>query len=133
MTIKSKRKMIIGYGCITKDICATFFINKRIKLSGYLKTENVKGWTGFLLSVNQNKKNEPLSFDNMSERHIDGTTEWTKYEVVLDVPSNATNIVYGTMLAGGGQVWSYGISIEVVDTSVAVTGTYNRKNHNLTD
>jgi hypothetical protein len=31
------------------------------------------------------------------------------------------------MLAGGVQVWSYGINIENVDTTVAVTGIDNQK------
>lgn len=30
-----------------------------------------------------------LSFDNMQDRAVKGTTEWARYEIVLDVPEGA--------------------------------------------
>ncbi len=127
MTIKSKSKKVLGYGLVSKSLKANIYLNKRIRLTGYLKTKDVIGWSGFLLQIDDEIKKERLVYDNMSERDIEGTNDWKKYEVVLDVPSNATVINYGTMLAGGGQIWSYGINIEIVDTTVAVTGIDNQK------
>ena len=109
----------MGYGLVSKSLKANIYLNKRIRLTGYLKTKDVIGWSGFLLQIDDEIKKERLVYDNMSERDIEGTNDWKKYEVVLDVPSNATVINYGTMLAGGGQIWSYGINIEIVDTTGA--------------
>ncbi len=60
-------------------------------MTGYLKSDSVNGWTGLWLRVD-NADNQPLSFDNMYDRGITGTTAWTKYEIILDVPDNASNL-----------------------------------------
>ncbi len=46
-----------------------------------------------------------LSFDNMQDRPIKGTTDWTERSVVLDVPQGSSSINFGILLSGGGQVW----------------------------
>ena len=63
-----------------------------------------------------------LSFDNMSDRPIVGTTDWKKYDIVLDVPNNASNIAFGALLSGTGQIWFEKLTFEIVDTSVKTTG-----------
>ena len=35
------------------------------------------------------------SFDNMQDRSIRGTTDWTRYDVVLNVPENAAMMKFG--------------------------------------
>jgi len=63
----------------------------------------------------------PLTIDNMSDRPITGTTNWTKYEIVLDVALNASKIAYGALLRGNGQIWFDELKFEIVDSSVPVT------------
>jgi hypothetical protein len=103
------------------------YLNKRVRMTGYVKSENVTTWAGLWLRVDEPGSQQPLSFDNMSDRPIKGTTDWTKYEIVLDVPSNASLIAYGALLGGTGQIWFDRITIEVVSDSVPVTGSANRK------
>jgi hypothetical protein len=62
---------------------------------------------------------ETLRLDNMQNRLIKGTIDWRKYRVVLDVPSEATHIVFGVLLDGSGRTWIDNVSFEVVDESVA--------------
>jgi hypothetical protein len=62
-----------------------------------------------------------LGFDNMDNRAVRGTTDWTMYSVVLDVPENAKNIFFGILLVGKGQVWADDLSLEVVDKNVVTT------------
>lgn len=63
-----------------------------------------------------------VPFDNMSDRPIKGSTDWHSYEIVLDVPPDATSINFGVLLAGLGEVWMNSAKFEVVDTSAALTG-----------
>ena len=59
-----------------------------------------------------------LRFDNMStpvDRSVSGTTGWTQYELVLDVPPEATTICLGFLLAGTGTVWGDDLQVEILD------------------
>ncbi len=61
----------------------------------------------------------------MLNRPIKGTTDWTKWEIVLDVPSNATDIAFGVLLEGTGQVCFDDVHFEVAGP---LTG-----NHGMTE
>ncbi len=56
----------------------------------------------------------PLSFDNMNDRPIVGNSDWVKYEIVLDVPVNSSEISFGVFLDGKGQIWFDKMEIKVV-------------------
>ena len=60
--------------------------------------------------------------DNMENRTMVGTEDWTKCEIVVDVPEGATNISYGARLYGAGQVWFENLRIDVVGRNVKTTG-----------
>ena len=77
--------------------------------------------------VDQCKSEESLSFDNMGDRPVVGTTDWHKYEIVLDVPNNASLLAYGVLLIGTGQVWFDNISFDIVDETTPTTGSINGK------
>jgi hypothetical protein len=64
---------------------------------------------------------QSLAFDNMQNRPIKGTTEWKRYDVVLNVPQGATGVFLGILLDGPGQVWLNDVKVEVVGTDVPVT------------
>lgn len=60
-------------------------------------------------------------FDNMTNRAVTGTTDWKQYSVVLDVPDDAVNIYFGTLVQGAGNVWADDFKLETVGAEVAVT------------
>jgi hypothetical protein len=63
-----------------------------------------------------------LAFDNMEpDRTIGGTTEWTSYEIVLDVPAEASVMVFGPLLVGPGRFWIDQFRLEQVDQSIPTT------------
>lgn len=64
-----------------------------------------------------------VSFDNMQQRPITGTSDWRSYTVVLDVPAESESISFGVLLAGTGKVWIDNVRFEEVDASVPVTGS----------
>jgi len=57
----------------------------------------------------------------MQDRSIKGTTDWKKYEIVLDVPDGSKALAYGVVLSGNGKVWFDNLKIEEVDKSIPVT------------
>ncbi len=124
-TIKSNEKKIDGFGTLMQQFKPGKFANNRVKMTGYAKTESVIKSCGLWLRVDQIGTSRPISFDNMADRPILGTTTWTKYEIVLDVPANASLIAFGALLEGTGQIWFDNISFEIVDNSVPVTGKIN--------
>jgi hypothetical protein len=124
-TIKSIDKKIVGFGTLMQQIKPDKYLGKRVRMTGFVKTENVTNWAGLWLRVDQSNSQQPLSFDNMNDRTIKGTTDWTKYEIVLDVPSNASLIAYGALLNGTGQIWFDNIAFEVVDDNVPTTSSLN--------
>lgn len=121
-TIKSIDKEIEGFGTLMQMSKPGKYLGKRIRMSGYMKSENVTKWAGLWFRVDQSASKESLSFDNMQDRAIKGTTGWTKYEIVLDVPLNASALAYGALLDGTGQIWFDSITFEIVDNSVKTTG-----------
>jgi hypothetical protein len=69
------------------------------------------------------KGTKSVAFDNMQDRPIKGTANWRKYDVVLDVPQDATGIFFGVLLSGSGTVWLSDAKFEIVGASVPATGT----------
>ena len=57
----------------------------------------------------------------MYDRPITGTTDWKKYEIVLEVPLNVSKLAYGALLSGTGQIWFDIIIFEIVDSTIATT------------
>jgi hypothetical protein len=93
---------------------------KRLRLTGYLKTDSVGGWAA--LWMRMDSETRTVAFDNMEDRKIQGTSDWKKYEIVLDVPEESVNICFGILLAGHGQAWVDDLQFEVVGTDVRTTG-----------
>ncbi len=122
-TIKSIDKQITGFGTLMQQSTPTVYLGKRVRMTGYMKSSNVTTWAGLWLRVDQAGSTKSLSFDNMQDRPIKGTTAWTKCEIVLDVPSNASMLAYGALLDGTGQIWFDNIQFEIVDKTVPVTGS----------
>lgn len=124
--IKSKMPKEKEFGTLMQTINAENYIGKRLRFSGYIKSENVKGWSGMWMRIDDGN-GEQLGFDNMQDRAIKGTTDWKKYKIVLDVPSNSKTLNFGVLLWGEGKVWADNFSIAEVDNSVPVTNLLKEK------
>jgi hypothetical protein len=111
-----------GYGMIFNHMGPRRFVGKRVRMSAYIKTERVTEWAGMMMRLDGKKQNDFLGFDNMHERPIQGTTEWQRYEIVLDVPKGAKNLVFGMLLTGPGKAWLDDVKLDVVGSNVPPTG-----------
>src|SRR5687768_2982259 len=110
-----------GFGTLMQTSQPGQYSGRRIRLSGWVKSEKVTDWAGLWLRID-GASDKVLGFDNMQGRPIKGTTDWTRYEIVLDVPPDTVRLAFGLMLTGRGQVWMDDLSFEVVTTSVNTTG-----------
>ncbi len=111
-----------GFGTIMQMFRAEKYRGKRLRFSAVVKSEDVVGWAGLWMRVD-GTKDRSLSFDNMQGRPIQGTIDWRPYEIVLDVPQESSNIAFGMLLDGLGQVWLNDIQIVEVGNEIAVTST----------
>ena len=125
-TIKSIDEKIDGFGTLMQYFKAEKYLGKRVRMTGMLKTKNVSNWAGFWLRVDTKTPVKAVVFDNMhdgeKDRSVKGTTDWKKYEIILDVPANALTMSFGAWLNGTGQIWFNNIDFEIVSPSTPTTG-----------
>lgn len=101
----------IPYGSVAREMETSAVVGKRVRLSGYIRTEGVDGYAGlWYASLN---KGGGFSVAEMSAQEVGGTTPWTRYTIELDVPVNAQTIIFGTELFGGGTAWFDGLELEI--------------------
>jgi erythromycin esterase len=107
---------ISGFGTLMQTAEADEYQGQRVRMSAYVKTEGVEGWAGLWLRVDGPKG--VINIDNMQDRPIQGDTDWTQYEIVLDVPEDSINIAFGILVEGTGQAWVDDLQFEVVGQDV---------------
>lgn len=118
--LKFTATRVEGFGTLMQDFRADHYVGKRVRFSAFVKADNVQDWAGLWMRID--KSSQVLAFDNMQSRPIKGSSDWQKYEVVLDVPQEASGIFFGVLLSGPGTVWLNSGKIEVVDSNIPTTG-----------
>jgi hypothetical protein len=111
------------WGTLMQNFFADDYRGKRVRFSAWVKAWRVSGWAGLWMRVDTESR-EMVAYDDMEGRAIRGTSDWTRYEVVLDVDEYAYAINVGIVLWGVGQVWMDDCAFEVVDESVPVTDQF---------
>lgn len=117
--IKSIGSSSSGFGTLMQNVSPERYAGSRVRLSAWMRTSEA-GRAQMWLRVDGADRGI-LGFDNMDARPLTGTTEWRRYEIVLDVPAAARNIAFGFFLFGAGTVWADDFALEVVDPSVPLT------------
>ncbi|MFD0960821.1 helix-turn-helix domain-containing protein [Paenibacillus chungangensis] len=108
------------FATMMQQFRADKYRGERVKLSAFIRTEDVKCFAGLWMRVD-NAAGDTLQFDNMSDRPIVGNHTWNQYSCVLDVPEDSATISFGVLLTGSGKVWMDGFAFEKVDRRVAST------------
>src|SRR5215469_3369843 len=91
-----------GFSSLHKAIPIDF-AGATIELRGFLRTEDVTGLAG--LWLREDGEARALAFDNMQQRELKGTTEWTEYSIKLPLSHEARQLFFGALLSGTGKVW----------------------------
>jgi erythromycin esterase-like protein len=73
-----------GFGVATGTFPVSAAMGKKIRFSGAIKTTDLEGFAG--LWWRADGPNGVLAFDNMQTRAAKGTTDWKRYEIVLEIP-----------------------------------------------
>ena len=93
---------------------------KTIHVFGMLKSGGAQS-ARFWLRVDS-APNDVLSFDNMNDRALTGTHDWTPFSIIARVPQNAQAIYAGLLLIANGSLYGSNLQIEVVPDDTPVTG-----------
>ncbi len=106
---------------------ADTYAGKRVRLSGWMKTQEANEGGGHLwLRIDGQERGQMLGFDNMDNRPVKGTADWQEASIVLDVPKDARALAYGFFVQGGGKMWVNGQRIEEVGPDVPTTNMLNK-------
>jgi len=103
-----------------QSFSAEAYRGQRVRFSGAVRANHVSGWAGLWMGTDSRDKQDTM-LDDMTNRRIRGTLDWTRYEIVLDVPADAVVINIGVHLHGMGQLWLDDCAFAVVDNSVPLT------------
>ena len=120
-TIRSLTDDPRGFATLQQSIRATEYRGERVRLSGFVKSGagGLGATSGLWMRVDGPAGSESIDF--MHERPIDQGTDWARYDVVVDVPSNAVGVSFGVLLFGQGQVWLDDVALERVGRNVPLT------------
>lgn len=121
--IESIDNNVEGFGTMMQTCNAKNYLGTQIKMTGYIKSEKVSDWAGMWLRVDSRIEHTSLSFDNMQDRPVTGTTDWTKCEIILDVPEESGTLNFGFLISGTGKIWFDNISIEIQDNATPKIST----------
>jgi C-terminal processing protease CtpA/Prc len=92
-----------GFSTITTALPMDF-VGKTIEWRGFLRSENVSDYFG--LWMREDGDTPGLAFDNMEQRQLKGTHEWSEYSMTLPVHPDAKQLYFGVLFAGTGKVWA---------------------------
>jgi hypothetical protein len=117
--LQSNAAAVDGFGTMMQSIDAAAYAGKRVRLRASVESQDVSSWAGMWMRVD--KQHTAVAFDNMQDRAITGTHPWSSYDVILDVPQDATSISFGVLLTGAGKVWVNHVTLEPVGPEIRVT------------
>lgn len=115
-----KKSSSCAWGTLMQQMRPDNYLDKRVRMSLWVKTEEAQ-WVAPWMRIDGQEGDSMLGFDNFCDRQIKGTTGWSQHSIVLDVPANSSNIAFGIMLGGKGDLWLDDVSFDVVDNDVKTT------------
>lgn len=110
--LEKKDAMGHEFGSLMQRCPAGALAGRTVRLEGELRTGDVSGWAGLWLRADA--AIEPnVFFDNMYNRPVIGTTNWTRYFIDAPLPAHTEWLNYGIVLAGSGTVYVDDIRLRV--------------------
>jgi hypothetical protein len=117
--IRSRDSSVTSPTLVTQHFLAHEYHGKRVRLSAWLKCENVTRAAVLWMLLEDNTR--LLLFTTAPS--VTGTTDWTRREIVYDIDNEATLISIGFELGGAGATWLADVAVDVVGTEVRTTGS----------
>lgn len=110
-------------GGLIQRFYAETYRGQRIRFSCWLKTNRVSNAAGISMQIDS-ESTEKIAFDDIEDRPVSGTTNWTQRSIVLDVADTARLVTLTLWLHGPGQVWFDGAAFGVVGDDIPVTDQF---------
>ena len=102
VSLRAEGAVAGAFGSAASGLSAGDLRGRRVTLSGELQTRGVTEGASLWLRVDRDAT--MLLLDNGVGRSLHGDVEWTPYSVTLPVFADATRVVFGVLLQGGGSV-----------------------------
>jgi hypothetical protein len=120
-SLRIKRTGKQPFGLVLQKIRADRFRGKRVRLTAFLRLENVEAYghgalreiSGATLMLRSDGSGGG-AFDDMRDRPLRGTKPWTEVSVEISVPETATVVEFGATLSGSGTLWVDAVKLEAV-------------------
>jgi hypothetical protein len=110
-----------GFSTLMQQCNVKDYKGKRVKMTGYLKTQGADATASMWSRVDDFDKKIVADFDNMGDRPISGNSDWTKCEIVFDVPDSKCAVAFGFIFSGTGKIWIDNVSFEIVSNTTEKT------------
>jgi hypothetical protein len=104
----------------------------RVRIIAYSKGEKLSEGSFLWVALEGGDRVQRQSVA-MAPAPMKRTTDWSKYECVLDVPSSMSVMAVGVGLAGRGTIWLDDVRIEVVGTDTPTVGIQGKGPWSLKD
>lgn len=118
LVIESIGKEIYGSGAAIQTINVSNYLGKRVKLSAYIKTENVKDFASLII-CQQNQLddiwNNNANNNDDKRTNLKGNFDYKIIESYLNVNYISGNLVIGAMIKGEGKIWIDHFNLEVLE------------------
>ncbi|HET9235489.1 MAG TPA: erythromycin esterase family protein, partial [Candidatus Eisenbacteria bacterium] len=101
-----------GFVSATGTLPVGDFAGRDVRYSGWIRTEDVSNFAGLWMRADTPDRRS-TAFDNMQSQQLEGTREWSHYEIKLTIPDDTNNVNFGVLLSGQGKAWFDGLTIEV--------------------
>jgi hypothetical protein len=117
-----------GYGSLQRSILTEEHYGKRLRFTTWVKTEEIEGWARLFLQADGFDISY-LLFDDVVEQALAESSDWRRYNLVMDVPPGSNTLMFGVQMGGGkGKIWIANARLEEVKAEVAVTPARDPRN-----
>jgi serine/threonine protein kinase len=103
------------FGSMMQRCQAGHLAGRRVRFEGRLRTEDIGRRAGLWLRADGAAG--ALSFDNMRDRPVRGSTRWASYSIEVDLPPRTSWLNYGILFVGSGRLWCENLRLSVALSS----------------
>ena len=113
--LKAQVPQPLGFADLRQAILAENYQNTRIRLSADIKTDGVEQQAGLYLRVIDPAMTKPP--EERQQVTFQGTHDWTRSEIQVEVPPESMHILFGISLTGKGQIWVTNVQLESIPST----------------
>lgn len=92
-------------------LSGSLFLNKKCRLSGFIKTENVTDFAGFFITILG--KDTVVMHATMEKTGPKGTTGWKQYSIEYDIKNDCRQLWFGVEMGEKGKAWFDNLKFEI--------------------